>query len=588
MKIKNILAAFVFARLAFSVFGQTVPLVNITMPTNGATFFAPANIYLRAEASDTNGVASTQILVGTNLVGSTQTNIAYAYWTNVPIGTYVISGEAMNNLQIRGTSAPVTISVVSNPLPAISITSTDSHAAEPGSDTGTFNVSRVGNLTNDLTVFYSISNNASNGVDYVALPGSVTIPAGYAGTNITIQVVDDTQVETTEAVTLTLKTNASYRLGSPTSATVTIFDNETNHPPTIQIVAPQDAASFADPANIILTAEASDLDAGAAPTVIFYRNGSFLNYGVKNPTNNLFTFVWTNIPSGNFVLTARARDGINEGINATSAPVNITVTRTNESPFVWGNFPSNGSVFSNISILTISAYATPGATGRTIKQVEFYMNGALLGTPTNSTSTGSFYMQWSNPPAGNYVFTVKATDNTGASAISAPSSFSILAAVPYVTISASDSTASETGDTGTFFLSRTGSTANPLTVYYKLSGTASNGVDYGLLPGSATFAAGVTNIYISVTPIDDAIVEGTESVVLTLLATNGSFNVGSGISSATVYISDNDTNLLPSVTIFNPTNEATFNLPTNILLQAEAHDPDGTVWESLFSAGQIG
>ena len=49
-----------------------------------------------------------------------------------------------------------------------------------------------------------------------------------------------------------------------------------------------------------------------------------------------------------------------------------------------------------------------------------------------------------------------------------------------------------------------------------MSGAALNGVDYQLLSGTTTIAAGALGVDVQVTPINDALVEGTETVVLTL------------------------------------------------------------------------
>lgn len=90
---------------------------------------------------------------------------------------------------------------------------------------------------------------------------------------------------------------------------------------------------------------------------------------------------------------------------------------------------------------------------------------------------------------------------------------------------------------------RTGSTNAPLTVNYAIGGAATNGVDYNTLSGSATIPAGSVSAQILITPIDDAILEGNETVVLTL-STNSAYNLGSP-SSVTVAIADNDTPIPP-------------------------------------------
>jgi Calx-beta domain len=75
-------------------------------------------------------------------------------------------------------------------------------------------------------------------------------------------------------------------------------------------------------------------------------------------------------------------------------------------------------------------------------------------------------------------------------------------------------------------------------VYYTVSGTATSGSDYIALPGSVTIAAGSSTATITVTPIDDTIVESDETVIVTL-STNAAYTVGSP-SNATVTISSDD------------------------------------------------
>src|SRR5438094_937429 len=85
---------------------------------------------------------------------------------------------------------------------------------------------------------------------------------------------------------------------------------------------------------------------------------------------------------------------------------------------------------------------------------------------------------------------------------------------PTVTIYATDAHASEAGlDPGTFTVTRTGSTNFRVIVFYNLSGTASNGVDYEQLGGSVQIPAGDLAASFTVKPIDDALVEGDETVV---------------------------------------------------------------------------
>ena len=92
-----------------------------------------------------------------------------------------------------------------------------------------------------LTVSFTISGNAVNGVDYQTISNSITIPAGFSSTTVRVTPIDDTNSEPTQTVTLTLANNAAYQAGPNASATVSIIDNE---PPT---VAPTDLQVFPIP-----------------------------------------------------------------------------------------------------------------------------------------------------------------------------------------------------------------------------------------------------------------------------------------------------------------------------------------------------
>lgn len=117
-----------------------------------------------------------------------------------------------------------------------------------------------------------------------------------------------------------------------------------------------------------------------------------------------------------------------------------------------------------------------------------------------------------------------------------------------VSVTAMDSDASEAGDPGTFTISRSGNgSLAPLTVYYTVSGTAQNGTDYQTLSGSVTIPDSATSATVSVIPIDDSIVEGDETIVLTI-SPNANYTIGS-MGSATVTIADNDSAPLPTVTV---------------------------------------
>lgn len=112
--------------------------------------------------------------------------------------------------------------------------------------------------------------------------------------------------------------------------------------------------------------------------------------------------------------------------------------------------------------------------------------------------------------------------------------------LPSVNIWAKNAHASRLGLTsGSMTVSRDSSNA-PLTIYLAYGGTALNGSDYVLLPGSVTLPAGVLSTNISITPYSNAQPAGDKTVVISV-ATNAAYSLGS-LSLATVIISDTPIN----------------------------------------------
>ena len=114
------------------------------------------------------------------------------------------------------------------------------------------------------------------------------------------------------------------------------------------------------------------------------------------------------------------------------------------------------------------------------------------------------------------------------------------APLPVVSVEVVSAVASEAGPvSASFRISRTGPTDKALAFAFSQSGTAS-AVDYMPLPSSLSFAAGESVKTFTVTPVDDSLVEGTETVVFTL-ATGAGYTLDGAKKSVALSITDNDT-----------------------------------------------
>ncbi|HVM49490.1 MAG TPA: Ig-like domain-containing protein [Candidatus Acidoferrum sp.] len=264
------------------------PEVRIISPPNAAAFRYPVNVPIYAYAHDADGyVASVEFFAGTNSLGlgsllsfptnpppsSYYSNIFWLTWSNPPVGSYALTAKATDNSNAVAVSAAVNITVLppSPPPPVshystVSIVASDPVAIEgtncwvwasptnpaaawtnwPGAPrmlvtncgpkNATFTVRRAGDTNSAVLVTYAIDGTASNGVDYVALPGSVVIPAGQHEAMISIVPIDDGAPDITSTVILKLMPSTNkpplYALGSPLSAEAVIFDSATPSPRT--------------------------------------------------------------------------------------------------------------------------------------------------------------------------------------------------------------------------------------------------------------------------------------------------------------------------------------------------------------------
>ncbi|HNW06858.1 MAG TPA: Calx-beta domain-containing protein [Verrucomicrobiota bacterium] len=115
---------------------------------------------------------------------------------------------------------------VTRPPAQVSVTASQATVPEAGPAVN-FIISRVGSVAADLTVYYTLSGTADNGVDYTTLSGSAVIPANANSVNVALAPIDDAVAELSETVILTVMANSNYSVALPTSATISILDNET-------------------------------------------------------------------------------------------------------------------------------------------------------------------------------------------------------------------------------------------------------------------------------------------------------------------------------------------------------------------------
>jgi serine protease len=126
------------------------------------------------------------------------------------------------------TTAPATAGTTAcvSDQPLVTVAANDSSSSETGPDTGAFTITRSGSTDSAVTVAVGFSGTAVNGVDYVALPANVVIPAGQRSVLVPLTPIDDSTVEGTETVILVAQAGADYEVGVPASASAGIADDD--------------------------------------------------------------------------------------------------------------------------------------------------------------------------------------------------------------------------------------------------------------------------------------------------------------------------------------------------------------------------
>ena len=164
-------------------------------------------------------------------------------------------------------------------------------------------------------------------------------------------------------------------------------------------------------------------------------------------------------------------------------------------------------------------------------------DGIYTNNTIRSNSSSNFYTRYSLP---HYVGIRVVAKDVDDNYVMADTKITVSEdPLPTVWISFTNPNAAEPGTPGWFIVSRKGtdSTEDSLTVKYSVSGSAIAGKDYFALSGSVTIGSGNLTAGIGVRPKDDDLMEGTETVIVTLKP-DAAYTVGSRNSGIVNILSD--------------------------------------------------
>ena len=511
-------------------------------------------------------------------VGAGSLDISVAAVNSSGVQDTTAEGPETITMQLAGatgyfaqTASAVVMTVVDNDttLPQVRVTAPDPYAMEaPSGDAGSFLFTRVGSTDADLNLSIAWTGAASNGTDHSTLPTTVAIPAGQSSLTLPVTSIDDALIETPEDVIATINTSAAYiRDTSATTATVTISDDDT---PFVSVSVPDSSAAegSANGGLFLLTRTGST----AAALKVYYGLSGSAMHGTDYAALNGEVTIPAGATSAPVVISPYDDDvaepvesvtlaiaNFNNGYNIGSVfQGTVNITDNGDTPLVnvrSGNvgteggtnptfvFRSIGNGTGNITVnYTVSGTATSGS--------DYTALSGSVSVPANGSNDTTVTIPLINDtlPEPTETVVVTITPSANYRAYNDATAEMVIqdndSGADRVSVSIYNHSPGEaTPTSGTFYFSRT-LTAGDLTVNYAISGTATNGSDYATLSGSVVIPDTQSGVNLVMTPINDTLAEGTETVTLTVLPGTG--YGADRPASATFEITDNES---PAITV---------------------------------------
>lgn len=162
--------------------------------------------------------------------------------------------------------------------------------------------------------------------------------------------------------------------------------------------------------------EASDANGENFTEVVLYnKNHDIVNTWNINTPNVSLSMNLSTAGGDYYYIKIKQADGD----EAISSPIWFSGGSSNQYPSCSVTSPSGGTTYNYPSNVTITAGASDP--DGTISKVEFFRGSTKIGEDL----TGPYSISWNNAPAGTFNITVRATDNSGATATSSPVSITI-------------------------------------------------------------------------------------------------------------------------------------------------------------------
>ncbi|MGH7179216.1 MAG: lysyl oxidase family protein [Tepidisphaeraceae bacterium] len=165
---------------------------------------------------------SNQVQIGASTKPSGTETITYSF---VDGQTYYLMAQAYNS------TTSSNYQVAWNLKPSVGASSAARTVAENNPAGLPFEIARNGPTNSSLVVQLQYTGSAVPGVDYVALPTTVTFDAATSVINLNVVPIDNTSINSKRPVKVTVLSSSAYVVGAASTATITIIDDDASTGP---------------------------------------------------------------------------------------------------------------------------------------------------------------------------------------------------------------------------------------------------------------------------------------------------------------------------------------------------------------------
>ncbi|MBN1758315.1 MAG: InlB B-repeat-containing protein [Chitinispirillaceae bacterium] len=504
-----------------------------------------------------------------------KTDWAFAGWSTTADGEVEYTDEADFEMGTEDVTLYAKWNIVP---PAIAFTASSGSGSESvASPAITVTANPIPLSGRTYSVSYTLSGTATGGgTDYTLDNGTLTFTSATFSQTIPLSIAGDAVTEGDETVIITLvDPTGGATLGSPSQFTYTIIDDDR----TVAFASASGSGPESGTGPTVTVSLSSALPTGQTGSVQYAVTGGTATGNGTDYTLANGTLIFDASNSSRTVPLTIIDDAINEAnetvVITLSSPTNLllgtvvtyTYTITDNDPVIIAFTTPNGSGSESVASPVITVRANPAPRSGQTFSVNYSVGGTATGGGTDYTLDDGTLTFTSTTPSQTIPFSIISdaaaeadetviitlVNQTGGAVLGSPSQFTYTIIDDDRTVffaSANGSgLESQTSAAVTVSVSPVPVVGQSYTVNYAATsnGTASNGNDYTLTSGSLTFDAVNLSQTITITIIDEEMVEPDETVVVTLSSPSVGIELGSPSTYTYTILNDDRTVAFESV-----------------------------------------